>query len=510
MDDPRRPIKKICIVGGGSAGWIAAALLSEHFKGKVAEIELVESDDIGIVGVGESTIPPFLQMLTRLGINEQEFLKEVQGSFKLGILFKDWKLKGEEYIHPFGYFGVPVELGDLYQVWLRARAEGYTRGLQEFAAASVMLNEDRFTLPFKAPRTPIASASYAVHIDARKMARFLRRFSEARGVTRTEGIVENVTQHPNSFVESVILKDGRRIEADFFIDCTGFRALLINKTLGVGYNDWSQWLLSNRAVALQVTNPTPPGPYTLAHAQDAGWCWRIPLQQRSGVGYVFCDRYCSDDEALATLLKQADGEPVVDPWIIPFKTGMREKLWDKNVLSLGLAGGFIEPLESTALHLIYRGMDFFLRFLPDADCDPVLITEYNQRMTQDYEEIRDFVIMHYAMTQREDNAYWREIRNMEMPESLSSKIDLFKVNGTIREGVDLMFRSVSWQSVLEGMGVKPRAYHPLTDRIDFTDMPRYLDQGAAAIHHAVMGLPTHGDFLRDHCTAPSPEWLASV
>lgn len=510
MDDPRRPIKKICIVGGGSAGWIAAALLSEHFKGKVAEIELVESDDIGIVGVGESTIPPFLQMLTRLGINEQDFLKEVQGSFKLGILFKDWKLKGEEYIHPFGYFGVPVELGDLYQVWLRARAEGYTRGLQEFAAASVMLNEDRFTLPFKAPRTPIASASYAVHIDARKMARFLRRFSEARGVTRTEGIVENVTQHPNGFVESVILKDGRRIEADFFIDCTGFRALLINKTLGVGYHDWSQWLLSNRAVALQVTNPTPPGPYTLAHAQDAGWCWRIPLQQRSGVGYVFCDRYCSDDEALATLLKQADGEPVVDPWIIPFKTGMREKLWDKNVLSLGLAGGFIEPLESTALHLIYRGMDFFLRFMPDADCDPVLITEYNQRMTQDYEEIRDFVIMHYAMTQRDDNAYWREIRNMEMPESLSSKIDLFKVNGTIREGVDLMFRSVSWQSVLEGMGVKPRAYHPLTDRIDYTDMPRYLDQGAAAIRHAVQGLPTHGDFLRDHCTAPSPEWLAPV
>ena len=209
-------------------------------------------------------------------------------------------------------------------------------------------------------------------------------------------------------------------------------------------------------------------------------------------------------------MKQADGEPVVDPWIIPFKTGMREKLWDKNVLSLGLAGGFIEPLESTALHLIYRGMDFFLRFMPDADCDPVLITEYNQRMTQDYEEIRDFVIMHYAMTQREDNAYWREIRNMEMPESLSSKIDLFKVNGTIREGVDLMFRSVSWQSVLEGMGVKPRAYHPLTDRIDFTDMPRYLDQGAAAIRHAVLGLPTHGDFLRDHCTAPSPEWLAPV
>lgn len=510
MDQSRRPLKKICIVGGGSAGWIAAAALSGQFKGKLAEIELVESDDIGIVGVGESTIPPFLQMLTRLGINEQDFLKEVQGSFKLGILFKDWKLKGEDYIHPFGRFAPPVELDDFYQVWLRARAEGYEGKLEDFAPASAMIREDRYTLPFKAQRSPVGAAAYAVHIDARKMAKYLRRFSEARGVVRTEGMVDQVVQKPNGFVEAVVLKDGRRIEADFFIDCTGFRALLIGKTLGVGYHDWSQWLLCNRAVALQVTNPTPPGPYTLAHAQDAGWCWRIPLQQRSGVGYVYCDRYCSDDEALATLLKQAEGEPIVDPWTIPFKTGMREKLWDKNVMSLGLAGGFIEPLESTALHLIYRGMDMFLRFLPDTDCDPNLIAEFNRRMTEDYEEIRDFVIMHYATTQRDDNAFWREVRNMEMPESLKSKIELFKVNGTIREGVDLMFRSVSWQSVLEGMGVHPRGYHPLINRIDFTDMPSYLDQSATIIRNAVQGVTTHEEFLKAHCTAPSPEWLAPV
>ncbi|WP_312688736.1 tryptophan halogenase family protein [Brevundimonas nasdae] len=510
MDPSRRPLKKICIVGGGSAGWIAAAALSHQFRGRMAEIELVESDDIGIVGVGESTIPPFLQMLARLGINEQDFLKEVQGSFKLGILFKDWKLKGEDYIHPFGRFSEIIGGEDFYQVWLRARAEGYGGELQDFVPASGMIRNDRFMLPFKVPRTPIADASYAVHIDARKMARYLRRFAEARGVVRTEGMVDRVAQRPDGFVEAVVLKDGRRIEADFFIDCTGFRALLISKTLGVGYHDWSPWLLCNRAVALQVTNPTPPGPYTLAHAQDAGWCWRIPLQQRSGVGYVFCDRYCSDDEALATLLKQADGEPVVDPWIIPFKTGMREKLWDKNVLSLGLAGGFIEPLESTALHLIYRGMDLFLRFLPDADCDPNLITEYNRRMTEDYEEIRDFVIMHYAMTQRDDNAFWREIRAMKMPESLSSKIELFKVNGTVREGVDLMFRNLAWQSVLEGMGVRPRVYHPLTDRVPFEGVPHHLDQAASAVVRAIQALPTHGDFLRDHCTAPSPEWLAPV
>ncbi|RZI99523.1 MAG: tryptophan 7-halogenase [Brevundimonas sp.] len=510
MTDRPRPLKKICIVGGGSAGWIAAAIMSEFFKGSVAEIELVESDDIGIVGVGESTIPPFLQMLQRLGINEQDFLKEVQGSFKLGILFKDWKEKGEDYIHPFGKFGPPVDHEETYDAWLRARAEGYTRPLEEFAPASVMIREDRFTLPFKATRTPIGDAAYSVHIDARKMARYLRRYSEARGVTRTEGIVEQVVQRPDGFVEAVVLKDGRRVEADFFIDCTGFRALLIGKTLGVGYHDWSPWLLCNRAVALQVTNPTPPGPYTLAHAQDAGWCWRIPLQQRSGVGYVFCDRFISDDEALATLLAQAGGEPVVDPWIIPFKSGMRERLWEKNVLSLGLAGGFIEPLESTALHLIYRGMDFFMRFLPDVDCDANLITEYNRRMEQDYEEIRDFVILHYATTQRDDNAFWRECRDMELPESLQSKIDLFKVNGTVREGVDLMFRSVSWQSVLEGMGQKPRGYHPLMNRLAIEKLPAYLDQGAAAIRQAVAGLPTHEEFLKAHCTAPSADWQAPV
>ena len=510
MDESRRPLKKICIVGGGSAGWIAAALMSEHFKGRLAEIELVESDDIGIVGVGESTIPPFLQMLARLGVNEQDFLKEVKGSFKLGILFKDWKLKGEDYIHPFGRFGLPSDLEDFHQAWLRSQAEGYPRGLQEFAAASVMIRQDRFMLPFKAPRTPVANAAYAVHIDARRMAQFLRRYSEARGVTRTEGIVDQVAQRPDGFVEAVVLKDGRRIEADFFIDCIGFRALLIGKTLGVGYHDWSPWLMCNRAVALQVTNPTPPRPYTLAHAQAHGWCWRIPLQERSGAGYVFCDKHVSDDEALATLLAQAEGEPVVDPWVIPFRTGMREELWRKNVLSLGLAGGFIEPLESTALHLIYRGVDFFLRFMPDADCDPNLIAEYNRRMTQDYEEIRDFVILHYATTQRDDNDFWRACRDMELPESLQSKIDLFKTNGTVREGVDLMFRDVSWQSVLEGMGVRPRAYHPFMDRMDYGPLPAHLDQVSAVIRRAVDGLPSHGDFLRDHCTAPTPDWRAPV
>lgn len=502
-----RPLKKICIVGGGSAGWIAAALLAEFFKGKMAEIELVESDDIGIVGVGESTVPPFLQMLSRLGINEQEFLQETQGSFKLGILFRDWKVKGEDYLHPFGTIGAQVELSDFYQLWLKARANGYTGDLQAFAPASVMMSQGRFMLPFKAPNTPIAGAHYAVHIDAKLVARYLRRYAEARGVVRTEGVVEDVVTRNDGFVERVVLKNGKSIEADFFIDCSGFRALLIGKTLGVDYQDWSHWLLCNRAVALQTENGTPPPPYTFAHAQDAGWRWRIPLQHRSGTGYVYCDRHLSDDEALATLKAQVDGEPVVEPWVIPFKTGMRERLWDKNVLALGLAGGFIEPLESTALHLTYRGMDFFLRFMPETDCDPRLRAEFNRRIAADYEEIRDFVIMHYCTTQRDDTAFWRECRDMVPPESLQEKIDLFKVNGVLREGVDEMFRNVSWQSVLNGMGVVPRTHHPLVDRIPFDGMNAQLDQAAAILRRTVEGLPTHETFLRTHCPAPVPEAL---
>ena len=337
----------------------------------------------------------------------------------------------------------------------------------------------------------------------------VRDFAEARGVKRTEGIVEDVMTRPDGFVTGVKLKSGQTVEADFFIDCTGFRALLIGKTLGVGYTDWSEWLMCDRAIAVQTENVGAPKPYTLAQAQDCGWRWRIPLQHRTGNGHVFCSRYMSDDEATARLLAQVEGRPVVNPMVVPFKTGVRQKIWDRNVLSLGLASGFIEPLESTAIHLIYRGMDFFFRLMPDLDCDPKLAAEYNRRMTVDYEEIRDFIILHYALTRRDDTPFWRACRDMVLPEGLQHKLDVFRANGSLVEALDPLFRNVSWYAVMDGMGVRPRSYPPLVDRIDFTGLTAEMDRAADILNAFVKDLPSHQQFLQDNCPAP-PVDLAPV
>lgn len=498
------PIRKVCIVGGGTAGWIAAAVMAHYFRGKLFEIELIESDDIGTIGVGESTVPPFLELLARLGVNEQEFVREVQASFKLGIEFRDWHRRGESYFHPFGTIGGPIGISDFYQCWLKARMHDRAGPLQDYAPASVMACEGRFMLPFKARRTPIGGASYALHLDAKLAARFLRRFSEERGVKRTEGIVEDVRLGANGFVETLVLRDGRAVEADFFIDCSGFRALLIGKALEVGYRDWTHLLFCDRAIAVQTENEGEPPPHTLAHAQDFGWRWRIPLQHRAGNGHVFASEYLSDDEAARILLDQVQGRVVAGPITIPFRTGVREKIWHRNVLSLGLSAGFVEPLESTAIHLIYRGMDFFFRFLPDRRCDERLIAEYNRRMIADYEEIRDFVILHYCTTAREDTPFWDRCRLLELPDSLKERLELFRLNGSLRDGLDELFRAVSWQSVMDGMGVRPESYQPVVDALDFDELTAALGQAQDDLRRFVAGLPSHGEFLRTHCPALSP------
>ena len=496
-----RPLQRICIVGGGTAGWIAASMLA-HLHPEIA-VELVESDDIGTIGVGESTIPPFLQLIGKLGIDEAEFVREVQASFKLGIEFRDWRQLGEGYFHPFGAIGMPIE-GDFYQLWLRAAHGGYARGLQDFAPASVMARHGRFAPPRTAAKTPIGGASYALHVDAKRVARYLRRFAEARGVTRREGIVTDVATRPDGFVSHVMLKDGRSITADFFIDCSGFRALLSGAALGVEHVDWSHWLLCDRAVAVQTANAGPPPPYTLAHAQAAGWRWRIPLQHRTGNGHVFSSAHMSDDEATAILLDQVEGELVTDPMRVQFRTGVRREIWKHNVLAVGLSSGFIEPLESTAIHLIYRGMDFFARFMPDTSCAPELQREYNRRMVADYEEIRDFIVLHYCLTERRDTPFWRACATMEPPASLADRIALFRVNGTLAEGVDELFRAVSWQSVMEGMGVRPRTYHPTLDRVTSPDLPGELDRAADSLTAAVGRVSTHAQFITQHCAAAAP------
>jgi tryptophan halogenase len=502
-------LRKVCIVGGGTAGWIAAAVMAHHFKGKLFDIELVESDDIGTIGVGESTIPPFLELIARLEINEQDFIREVQASFKLGIEFQDWRRKGERYFHPFGVIGQQVELSDFYQCWLKAHLSGEPGGLVDWAPAAVMAREGRFMLPFKAHQTPVGGAAYALHVDAKKVARFLRSHAEARGVKRTEGIVADARLDDRGFVERLVLKDRREITADFFIDCSGFRALLIGKALGVGYEDWSPWLFCDRAIAAQTQNVGPPRPYTLAQAQDAGWRWRIPLQHRTGNGHVFCSDHMSDDEATRVLLDQVEGDVLAGPMVVPFKTGVRERIWHRNVLSIGLSSGFIEPLESTAIHLIYRGMDFFFRFLPDRYCDPALADEYNRRMIADYTEIRDFIVLHYCTTQREDTDFWRRCKTMALPDSLSARLELFRANGVLREGLDELFRSVSWYAVLEGMGIRPRTWHPLVDRIDEAHLFQGLAHARQGLAQVVDRLPTHQAFIDAHCRAEAVDLPAA-
>ncbi len=491
-----KPIQKIVIVGGGTSGWIAAAMLSFHLKNDVCQIELVESTEIGTMGIGESTVPPFVGLIRRLGIDEQEFVRETQATYKLGIKFVDWHQRNEKYFHPFGVIGKKIGNHDFYQCWLKARMQGEAPSLLDFSPCSVMAENGRFFPPTKAQNTPIGGANYALHVDAHRVARYLRGYAEARDVVRTEGIVQHVVQRDNGYIDKLLLADGRQIEGDFFIDCTGFKALLIDKTLGVGIEDWSEFLPCDRAIAVKAEHTEPTLPYTLATARKAGWTWRIPLQHRIGHGYVYSSRFCSDAEAKSTLMRAIDSPRVEEPRIIPFVTGRRRELWKHNCLSLGLAAGFVEPLESTAIHLIARGVDFFLRYFPDQDCDPGLIREYNRRMAGDFEEVRDFIVLHYSATQRQDTPFWRWCQQIPLPDSLQERIDLFRGHGALREGVDELFRSASWQSVFEGMGIRPRKHCPRVDNVDFAQIGETLKMAKAAIQGMVKTLPTHDEFLQ--------------
>lgn len=496
MNSHLKPLRKIVIVGGGTSGWMAAAMLASHLGHGDCEIELVESEDVKTIGIGESTIPPFVRLIQQLGIDEQEFMHATQACFKLGIKFVDWRQPGSSYFHPFGAIGSRVDSHDFYQCWLRAKHEGDQSQLQDYSPCAVMAAKERFSPPHLAPHTPLGIANYAIHIDAKHLAGYLQGYAEQRGVRRIEGLVTDVVQHSEGKIEKVLLDDGRSISGDFFIDCTGFRALLIEKTLHAGFEDWSHYLPCDRAIAVK----TEPGkailPYTTATARKAGWSWRIPLRGSTGHGYVYSSRFCSDSEAKSTLLKHLDGPRISEPTCIPFATGRRRAIWKQNCLAVGLSAGFIEPLESTAIHLIARGMDFFLRFFPDRDCAPSLIREYNRRMNLDFEEVRDFIVLHYCLSQRRDTAFWRWCGSMDLPESLRDKIELFQAHGLVREGVDELFRNSSWQSVFEGMGVRPNKYCPRVNHLDGDHLRTSLDRTRTAIDTMVKNLPSHDDYLR--------------
>ncbi|HSC67277.1 MAG TPA: tryptophan halogenase family protein [Cellvibrio sp.] len=495
------PIQSLCIVGGGTAGWMAAALLSNICQGSNIKIRLVESPDIATIGVGEATVPSFMAFLTSAKINTKEFMQATAATIKLGIRFDNWYQQTHQFLHPFGKIGRSIDGHDFYQVWLKTLADGNVTRWMDHSPSAIMAEHNRFMTEAQLQNTPLASYGYALHLDAAHAARYLRKITIARGVERIEGTVSSVQMDGRQFIQSIQLTSGELIASDFFIDCTGFKGLLISETLKVGYENWSHYLPCNRAVAVQTENAGDPLPYTIASARAAGWTWKIPLQHRTGNGYVFASDYCSDDEAINTLMNAVEGKLINEPRVIPFVTGMRKKIWHNNCLALGLASGFIEPLESTAIHLVYRTLVHFIRNFPDRDFDPSLEQECNQQIARDYEEIRDFVVLHYCTTQRDDTAFWRWCKAMEIPESLREKITRFRQRGQLQHHPENLFAAESWLSILEGMNIRPEKYHPLVDALDSQKLGQSLSQGARAIRDTVMRLPTHGEFIKHNCPA---------
>ncbi|SFW68707.1 tryptophan halogenase family protein [Luteibacter sp. UNCMF366Tsu5.1] len=499
-------ITPIVIVGGGTAGWMAAAALA-RVLGKRATVRLVESEDIGTVGVGEATVPHIKAFNNLLGINEADFVMRTQGTFKLGIQFNDWTRPGDSYVHGFGTMGHDLGLTPFHQFWIKGRLAGLAADLHDYSVNTVAATRGKFLpAPTDVPASnPLSGMAYAYHFDASLYARYLREYSEARGVQRTEGKVRNVELHPESgHVAAIVMEDGERIEGALFVDCSGFRGLLIEGALQSGYEDWSQWLPCDRALAVPCAKVAEPTPYTRSTARPAGWQWRIPLQHRTGNGYVYCSRYISDDEAAATLLANLDGPALGDPRPLRFVTGMRKKAWNKNVVALGLASGFMEPLESTSIHMIQAGISKLLQLFPaDGVMDPLLIDRYNAQTRFESERIRDFLVLHYHATERADSPFWDYCRTMAIPASLQENIDLFRQSGRFFRNGDEMFGVVSWVQVMIGQGILPAGYDPLADQLPDEELPKFLASIRDVVSRNVDLLPTHQQFIDRECRAPT-------
>jgi tryptophan halogenase len=498
------PIRDIVIVGGGTAGWMAAAALAKTAGTQLHRITLVESEEIGTVGVGESTIPP-IQLFNRLlGIDEDEFVRETNATFKLGIEFVDWRRVGQRYFHNFGLLGADLGMGvSFIQYWLRwAQSGGADLDQLRFSAEAEAARLGKFgrTSPSRDRAQP--NINYAFQFDAATYAAYLRRYSERRGVVRREGKVVGVRQNgENGYIEAVEMQDGTSVSGDFFIDCSGFRGLLIEGVYKAGFDDWSTWLPNDRAAAVPAEPMAAPAPFTKATAREAGWQWRIPLQHRTGNGYVFCSEYISEDEAVARLLESLEGAALAEPKLLGFKAGRRRLSWVKNCLALGLASGFLEPLESTSIHLIQAAVVKMLDYFPGRVADPILIGRFNDEMSFQYESIRDFIIAHYKVTEREDTEFWRYCKHMSIPDSLTNKLELFKLRGEVKPVISDIFSEVSWFAILYGQGLVPSAHHPLVDTMSDDDLDLTLSRIRSAIKQRVAELPSHAAYIQSCCAA---------
>jgi tryptophan 7-halogenase len=494
-------IKRVLIVGGGTAGWMTAALLARLFQGLYA-ITLIESEEIGTIGVGEATIPAIKKYNELLGLDENEFLQQTQGSFKLGIQFVDWWRKGQSYIHGFGVIGQDLGWLRCHHYWLKMHGLGRASDFAAFSinTAAALENKFRRADP-KMADSPIGHIAHAFHFDASLYARFLRSFAEARGVTRREGKVGSVELRNDGFVESVTMEDGETIAADLFVDCSGFRGLIIEQAMQTGYETWTHWLPCDRAIAVPCARTEPFTPYTRSTARTAGWQWRIPLQHRTGNGHVYSSAHIDDAEAEAMLLANLDGAQLAEPNRIRFVTGKRRRTWNKNCVALGLASGFLEPLESTSIHLIQSAIIRMVRLLPDTRFDPATIAEFNRQTDFEYERIRDFIILHYKATERDDTSFWRYCRDMEVPATLQRKIDLFAANGRVFREDDELFTEESWIQVFLGQGVVPRGYDPLVDIKSEEQVAQFLGNIETVIRKCVAVMPTHADYVAKTCLA---------
>ena len=497
----QRKVRKIVIVGGGTAGWMTAASLSGLGQGMPYSIELVESEEIGTVGVGEATIPPISQFNRALNIDENEFMRATQASFKLGIEFVDWWKTGEAYIHPFGIYGVPMHGIYFHHFWLRHLAQGGTTPPDAFNQNIMACRQGRFGKVLPGDRLPIDDIVYAYHFDAGLYAKFLRSYAEARGVRRTEGKVVSTAQRADGFIESVTLASGEVISGDLFIDCSGFRGLLIEQIYHAGYDDWSHWLLCNSAVAVPSENVGPPTPYVRCTGRKAGWTWRIPLQHRTGNGYVYSNKHISDDEAASSLLSYLDGRALADPRVLRFTAGRRKKSWIKNCVAIGLSSGFLEPLESTSIFLIQSGVMRLLSLFPDKEFSDTVIDRYNDQAAFEIERIRDFIILHFCATERDDSAFWNHVRTMDIPESLRDNIRLFRDSGRFYRNAEEMFAVTSWVQVMIGQRIRPQKYHPLVDRMSDDDLRQYVGDVKKVIASCVDVMPPHEAFIARYCAA---------
>jgi len=493
---------RIAIAGGGTAGWMVAATFA-RFLETGFEITLIESDDIGTIGVGEATIPQIRLFNDALGLDEDAFLRATQGTYKLGIEFVDWLKPGHRYMHAFGDIGRDVGLLPFHQYWLRAKELGTAADLAAYSLNNQAALADRMQRgPARTARL-LPDMPYAFHFDAGLYARHLRRYSETRGVDRVEGRIVQVEQSENGDIARLMLEDGTAIGADFYIDCTGFRGLLIEQTLKTGYDDWTHWLPCDRAIAVPSERSAAFTPYTRSTAKAAGWQWRIPLQHRTGNGIVYSSAHMSEDEATASLLAGLDGPPLAEPRSIPFSTGKRRKMWNRNVIAIGLAGGFMEPLESTSIHLIQSAISRLMKLLPGRVIAEADRTEFNRQSDFEYERIRDFIILHYKANER-DGPFWQSCRNMDIPDTLAAKFDLWRANGHITREHEELFTEVGWLQVFAGQGVMPRGHHPLADAIPAADLAEFMDTIDKLNAREVAQMPSHADFIAMNCAAPRP------